>query len=38
MKKLLLTLFSISLTVMPSLNIISCQTDIDDEDYFIPSE
>ncbi len=38
MKKLLLTLSSISLTVMPSLNIISCQTDIDDEDYFIPTE
>ncbi len=38
MKKLLLTLSSISLTVMPSLNIISCQTKNDDEDYFIPTE
>ncbi len=38
MKKLLLTLSSISLTVMPSLNIISCQTTIDDEDYFIPTD
>ncbi len=38
MKKLLLTLSSISLTVIPSLNIISCKTTIDDEDYFIPTE
>ncbi|WP_339034433.1 hypothetical protein [Spiroplasma endosymbiont of Cantharis rufa] len=38
MKKLLLTLSSISLTVIPSLNIISCQTKNDDEDYFIPTE
>ncbi|ALD66069.1 hypothetical protein [Spiroplasma cantharicola] len=38
MKKLLLAFSSISLTAIPSLNIISCTPEIEDEDYFIPTE